>query len=197
MCVRIVFRGLSLMILQPFFLLRCVLCELKLFLKFYENYEILTTYSGKKVPNTWVFFSCFCCLKKIYISIRDFDYNAEETINASILNFVYFVFEFKFHQTSPTCTKLHLVAPKQTNPHQPAPTCTKVHQSAPNLSNLHQVAPNCTKVQQTALSCTNLHQSAPNWTNLHQTPPTCTNLHQCEPSCINFDQVAPHCSKFY
>ena len=52
MCVRIVFRGLSLMILQPFLLLRCVLCELKLFLKFDENYEILTTYSGKKVPNT-------------------------------------------------------------------------------------------------------------------------------------------------
>lgn len=34
---------------------------------------------------------CFCSLKKICISIRDFDYNAEETINANILNIVYFV----------------------------------------------------------------------------------------------------------
>ena len=195
MCVRIVFRGLSLMILQPFFLLRCVLCELKLFLKFYKNYEILTTYSGKKVPNTWVFFSCFCCLKKIYISIRDFDYNAEETINASILNFVYFVWP---HRLNSSCTKLQQPAPSCTLLHQSRPIRTNLHQLAPKCTNLHQVAPNCcTKVQQTALSCTNLHQSAPNWTNLHQTPPTCTNLHQCEPSCINFYQVAPHCSKFY
>ena len=154
MCVRIVFRGLSLMILQPFFLLRCVLCELKLFLKFYENYEILTTYSGKKVPNTWVFFSCFCCLKKICISIRDFDYNAEETINASILNFVYFVWP---HRLNSSFTKLH----------QPAPSCTLLHQSRPISTNLHQLAPKCTNLHQTYPICTKLHQTAPRYNKLH------------------------------
>ena len=154
MCVRIVFRGLFLMILQPFFLLRCGLFELKLFLKFYKNYEILTTYSGKKVPNTWVFFSCFCCLKKICISIRDFDYNAEETINASILNFVYFVWP---HRLNSSCTKLH----------QPATSCTQLHQSRPIRTNLHQLAPKCTNLHQTDPICTKLHQTASRYNKLH------------------------------